>query len=316
MFQRVNSKFLLIALVATLASIGLLCAGYLSIEALILIWNCAFVVSVMVWEKHRRENALSMNETLSNDERWSKIKRDIERIDGRLSKTKDVTKRKSLLYQKRCLENELRRVEWSIKESNLNGIYNAGFGNLPKLDSPKMSQSSSRNPLAGSEDGDELNSYDKYTPEGALRERKRLEKQAEERRSLERIVDNTEKILASEPIDSIPVALQSVANEFKAHYNVIKKRKNNSSCLADYWVAWALISSIINGLEVDRNISKYASKEFRPKIIKFIKLIYSLKLQTVPALPEDLGSDHASPAFETLTFEQSETDHDNTSDGN
>ncbi len=292
-FHSINSKFFLIGIVATLGSLGLLCTGFLSIEALILIWNFAFVASVMIWERYRRSNAINMGATFSNDERWSKIKRDLECVDGKLQKTKDSAKIKSLLYQKRSLENELRRVEWSIKETNMNEIYNAGMGNLRKLDSKRMSLGSDQDSSGTSGGKEDLDPNDKFGPEGALRERRQLERQAEERKNLERIIDNAERVLCSERAESLPVALQSVANDFKAHYNVIKRRKYSSVSLADYWVAWALISSVMNGVDVDLQISKYASKEFRPRIFKFIKSIQSLHLATMPRAEGGLTDGHS-----------------------
>jgi hypothetical protein len=285
----INSKLLLVAAIGVLTSIGLLCVGYLSIEALILIWNLAFVGSVIMWEKNKRDNSVGSFATFSDDERWSKIKRDLERVEQKLAKTKDAGKKKSLLYQKNWLENELRRVEWSIKEKNMSEIYNLRMGNLPKLGTNQADPKTRTDSAEISEDSQDFDPSDKYTPDGALRERKRLERLAEENKNLERIIENAEKILGSEPVDSLSIALQSVVNDFKAHYNVIKKRKNNSETLANYWVAWALISSVINHVDIDPQISKYASKEFRPKIAKLIKMILSLDLSLDTANSVHLG---------------------------
>lgn len=243
---------------------------------------------MIVWEKHKRETALNGGgPTFSNDERWSKTKRDIERIDGKLDKTRDSDKRRGLLHQKYLLENELRRLEWAIKESNLNGMYNAGTGSLRKLDPKGMPLRSQNQNGTLDKDSEEIDPGERYTPDGALRERKRLERRAEERKNLQRIIDNAEAILRAEPADSIPAALKPVANDFKAHYNVLKKRRNNQDSLADYWVAWAVISSIMNRIEVDPQIAKYASEQFRPRISKFIKLAVSLHLPPKPLLRSD-----------------------------
>jgi hypothetical protein len=163
------------------------------------------------------------------------------------------------------------------------------MGNLPKLGTNQADPKTRTDSAEISEDSQDFDPSDKYTPDGALRERKRLERLAEENKNLERIIENAEKILGSEPVDSLSIALQSVVNDFKAHYNVIKKRKNNSETLANYWVAWALISSVINHVDIDPQISKYASKEFRPKIAKLIKMILSLDLSLDTANSVHLG---------------------------
>lgn len=274
LFHGVNSKILLIVLGAVLGSIALLLCGAFYIEALMLVWNFAFVASVIVWERHKRSLALSGTSfSFSNDERWSRTKKDLEKIEGRLDKTRDSEKRRTLLYQKHALENELRRVEWSIKESNLNAMFNAGTGSLRKVDSKNypIRYDGEGNP----ETPDGIDPLDKYTPEGALRERKRLEKLAEERKNLERIVDGAILILRSEPAESVPEALRSLANEFRANYNILKKQNRNRS-LTDYWVAWAVISSIMNRVKVDVKISKYASDDFRPRLLRLIKLAEAL----------------------------------------
>jgi hypothetical protein len=274
LFHGVNSKILLIVSGAMLGSLALLLCGAFYIEALMLVWNFAFVASVIVWERHKRSLALSGTSlSFSNDERWSRTKRDLEKIDGRLDKTRDSEKRRTLLYQKHALENELRRIEWSIKESNLNAMFNAGTGNLRKVDSKNfpIHYDSEGNP--GIPDG--VDPLDKYTPEGALRERKRLEKLAEERKNLDRIVDGAILILKFEPPESVPESLRSLANEFRANYNILKKQNRNRS-LADYWVAWAILSSIINRVKIDTRISKYASDDLRPRLLKLIKLAEAL----------------------------------------
>ncbi|MGI0078522.1 MAG: hypothetical protein ACRECH_02760 [Nitrososphaerales archaeon] len=313
LFRSVNSKILLIVSGATLASVGLFLLGALSIEALVLFWNLAFVASLIVWERHKRARAQTGGITFSNDEKWSRIKRDIERVEGRLGKTRDSEKRRSLLHEKHLLENELRRVEWSIKESNLNGVYNAGTRNLRKLDPKGIPTRNEAHNETSDEDSEEIDLWDRYTPEGALRQRKRLERQAEERKTLQRIIDNAEAILKTEPADSIPTALKSVANDFKAHYNVLKKRKNNQDTLADYWVAWAVISSVMNGVKVDPDIAKYATAGFRPRIVKFIRLVDSISPKSVvlsqaSSLEAPIREPGAEPG--KITLEETPADRD------
>ena len=51
---------------------------------------------------------------------------DLEKIQKQIDKCKDEAEKKSLHSSMHSLENKLRRLEWSIRESDLTQMYNAG----------------------------------------------------------------------------------------------------------------------------------------------------------------------------------------------
>ena len=280
-FHTAKGRVALVLTGSAIATLLLLSHDALTIETLLVIWNVALFIGIMIWEREKREKIANGQLSFSDDERWTKIKKKIETLDQKLDKTKDADDKRALVNQKRWLENELRRVEWSIKESNLNGIYNANSGNMKRSDGRNRMRKSDE-PLSSEERAD-LERRRDYDPEAAALLRKELEREVQERKSLERILDNAEAVVNLEPASSLAVALKPVANDFKAHYNAIKKRRGNSPSLSDYWVAWAVLLSITNDQGVDQGISKYCSKDFRPRMIKFLKVVDSLRLSKDPS---------------------------------
>ena len=254
---------MLIASVATLIVLACTALDILSIEVLLLIWNAGLVIAIILWEREKRATALNARTGFSDDERWVKAKVNLEQVDSRLEKTKDSQKRRHLLKQRQWLQNELRRLEWSIKESNMNSMYNAQAGNLRRTGKSDFS--------SGPSGLDKLDTL----PDGtsAVRKRALLEMENKDRTNLQRILDEAEAVIKSEPRESLTTALRPLANDCKAHYNAIKKRKQTSDCLTDYWVAWSIISSIASGLEIDTTALKYASKNFQAKLSKFVKSV-------------------------------------------
>ncbi|MHB1908711.1 MAG: hypothetical protein ACYCQJ_07540 [Nitrososphaerales archaeon] len=263
LFKSLNSKLILIASVATLIVLACTALDILSIEVLLLTWNAGLVIAIILWEREKRTAALNARTSFSDDERWVKAKINLEQVDSKLEKTKDDQKRHYLLKQRQWLQNELRRLEWSIKESNMNSMYNAQAGNLRRTNKSDLS-----NAPSGLDRLDTL-------PDGtsAVKKRASLEMENKDRMNLQRILDEAEAVIKSEPRESLTTALRPLANDCKAHYNAIKKRKGDSDYLTDYWVAWSIISSIASGLEIDTTALKYASKGFQTKLAKFARSV-------------------------------------------
>jgi hypothetical protein len=227
----------------------------------------------VVWERHRRNVEIATSPPVSSDEKWTRLKMDLDRIDRKLERTTDQSSRKVLSYQKRWLEAELRKLEWVMKESDLNNMYNATRRSLRESSAGGPARLASDNGRAGpgrvtgaKESG---NAFD--------------------RKNLEKILDNAESILKVEPYASLSSALIPISNDFRAHYNAIKRRSRDSTSLSDYWVSWAIILSIESGVSVDASMSKYASNEFRPRIAKFLKFVESLNLPAKPMTVAESG---------------------------
>src|SRR5579875_2826261 len=135
-FLRTRSgKTSLVAALAAGAGIGTYLFGIFFIQTILLIGYVAGFVAIMFWEREQRKTSqLVPDVKLTNDEKWSRKKRRLEQIERELGK-----------QQKRELENELRRIEWSIKESSLAEVYNANLGRLREIGKALEERGSERN---------------------------------------------------------------------------------------------------------------------------------------------------------------------------
>lgn len=289
LFKSLNSKLLAIAVLVIAITIALFFFNSLYIQALLVLWNFGAVAALVLWERQKRNDALNSNSNYSNDERWTKIKMDFEKVENKLAKTKDPAKRKSLVRQKVWLENELRRLEWEIREANMNGMYNAEKGSLRNSRDPSEKAAKNANDPALSSSTKKvgnLDPLDRLGARAAIRKRAELEIENKERQSLLKTLDSAEAVVAIEPASSLPDALQPIANDCKAHYNLIKKRGElNTDVLGDYWVAWSLVLSVQNRLRFDSAMTKYASKDFRSRVSKFMKSVDAIRYSKNESIP-------------------------------
>ena len=262
-----RAKYALIFLGATSSVGGLYFFDVLSIETLLLTWNLFIILFIITWEKGKRYDQTG---DFSNDERWSKLKREISEIEKKLQKTTDQTKKQTLRKNLVYLRGELRRLEFAISESSANAAYNAQRGSLKKIDR------------------DSEHRFEKYArdkiPQAEETPEQQIESEKEERGYLEKIVDNAEAIIRGEPTVSRSSALVPVANDLRAHYNVIRKRDKNASTLSDYWLSWLVINSTANQTQIKSSYVKYASNTFRPRIVKLMDLVGTLNL---PVMAQD-----------------------------
>ncbi|MFI5420214.1 MAG: hypothetical protein ACHQ1H_04545, partial [Nitrososphaerales archaeon] len=106
----------------SLASILVLSfAGILLIQSIILVGYFAMIPSILTWEKYTATKRLfSKDSDLSADERWVLTKMDLEKIQKQIDKCKNQAEKKHLNSSKSSLENKLRGLEWSLRESDLN----------------------------------------------------------------------------------------------------------------------------------------------------------------------------------------------------
>jgi hypothetical protein len=289
-FKDYNSKLVGIAVGACAIVVALWFTGLLSILTLLVLWNFSALAAIVFWERERRNQTLKTGANFSNDDRWSKTKMDLEKVENKLSKAKDPERRKALLRSKSWLENELRRLEWSIRESGLNAMYNAGSAGLRN---PKVNKKHPRDLSDHAESSSSVNNNWAYAPDDrlgerwALRKRAQLELEFKERQNLDNALIAAEAIIANEPTESLPEALQPIANDCKAHYNLIKKRvkPKKTPILCDYWIAWSLIQTVQNKLPFDSALEKYASNEFKPKVKKFINSVDAVRYSRIESTP-------------------------------
>jgi hypothetical protein len=298
LFKSLNSKFLAIAAVEVAIVVTIFFLNELSIITLMILWNFGALGAIVLWERERRRQSSELGISYSDDERWTKIKMELERTEESLSKVKDSSKRAALIRCKARLENELRRLEWSIRESNMNATYNAGNTKLRNSESEEESRDSPER----SQNDFSFEPSDRFSEKSAIRKRAQLEIENKERRNLESILKSAEAVISSEPAVSLPTALLPITNDCRAHYNLIKKRANpNSTILADYWVAWSLLMTVQKRLPFESNLEKYSSKEFASVAKKFMKSVDSVrysKTESVPQLPN--LNPHGSASNSTL----------------
>lgn len=197
---------------------------------------------------------------LSEDEKWSKTKTKIEKLEQKIEKEKNDTQKQALLLEKRSLEAQLRELEWEIRESEMTQMYNASKGKMRQIDEPESVITS-------------------MTELDAQFKKVRADKDY-----LLKSLKETGEIVKEESRPSRDIALMRIANDLKAHYNILKRKTNLSSgskgnsesstmLLSDYWVCWAAVNSLAKGSAVERDLAKYASKEFQAEFSKFVKSV-------------------------------------------
>jgi hypothetical protein len=291
LFRSLNFKISAIAVLVIGITVALFFFNALSIQAILVLWNFGAVAALVLWERERRREALNSESNYSNDARWTKTKMDLEKVENKLGKAKDPLKKRALSKQRDLLDNELRRLEWAIREANMNSIYNSQKGGLKRPQGPngKNLSNSSNDELSDSPSKirrDVFDPLDRLGARAAIRRRAELELENKDRQTLLKTLDCAEAIVAAEPAVSLRDALQPIANDCKAHYNLIKKRgKLNSAILGDYWVVWSLVLSLQNRLPFESSITKYASKDFKTRATKFMKSVDSMRYSKSESIP-------------------------------
>ena len=285
--KQFRTRILLILSIAAAACVLLYFLGFLLVPSIMLVAYVAMLPGILAWERYSKNGVTSFAQSPSNDDRWVKTKMEIEKLQKRIDKAKNESERSVLLSQKRHLENELRNLEWSIRESELTEMYNAAHGNMkkdedddndPKEEDPDLYPANPRSGTPKINQDGRKNELGQETGEGDLRKK---EDDIDKRKYLLQLLAAARAVLDKEPQDSVKVALMPLANDLKAHYNAIRKMEKMRSStstsehdvLSDYWVLWTILYSIANGLPVDPNLAKYASEDFNSKIEPFLKLV-------------------------------------------
>lgn len=229
-----NKDYYIIAGLYGLACFVLYIFGVLYIQFMLPLATFAFFPAILVHERNIRNGQAPVSNP-SVDERWSRTKKELDKVSDSLDKAKTASQQKALQRQHSYLRNELRRIEWKVKESDMNRMYNASKGNLKELPDSKISEPGNMVEL-------DLKKYEKI---------------------LSNLIKEARKIVKSEPNDSRAQALTPVANNLQAYYNLMKKNDQNDRVRkleADYFVVWAALSSFIRGVRVDDQLAKYTSK--------------------------------------------------------
>ena len=237
------------------------------------------IPSILTWEKYSATKRLfSKDSDLSTDERWVLTKMDLEKIQKQIDKCKNQAEKKHLNSSKSSLENKLRGLEWSLRESDLNQMYNAGKGKMDRLPDGMASTPSETPAKPPKELGEEMESKEDDDEEMELHS-------YDSRNYLVKTLLDARAVLRNEPSSSLRLVLKPSANNLKAHYNALRRKQTKKSnptyaaLVSDYWVCWVLLYALANHLPLEPDLPKYCSNIFRPKVVAFIKLVHSLGLE-------------------------------------
>jgi len=231
-----RSLFLLV-LANVLAVVALYILGLLFIETLFALWNVSVIVAIVLWDREAAKNDPQV-ETFSAEERWSKAKARLESIERRLKKDMPESEFTALKKERNWLTVELRRLEWSLKESDLTSLTLASMGKVKQLER--------QDGLAGRRGGS-------VSEKDGLKE-------------LDRLIGAAVDAVNHEPEESIPFALKPLINRVNADFNQIKKTDRNSALLQDYWAVWATLSCRYHDQTLDPRIIEYSREEAKEKI--------------------------------------------------
>jgi len=251
--RKFKSRVILLGVASAGAVIFFYLMGALAIQSLLVVWNIAIVLGIIIWEKEKLQNYKMNATSFSRDEKWAGIEKDIRWTEDQLKDTYSRERRLALQSKLRALRSEKRKLEWKIKEESLNALYNTQNRPLKELDKlPKYANLPQKATVA---DRDEL--------------REKTEKL--DRKFLDELLKSAGAILKEEPGPSLGNALGAICNDIKAHYNEIKKRDIYASSLCDYWVAMMIIQSVISGYVPDRKLLKYATKGYSSHFKQILK---------------------------------------------
>jgi len=231
-----------------------------------LVGYVAMVPTILIWEKYSG----SKSGIAFGDERLKERKSEIDKLQKRIDKSRSQSEKKFLQFQKKTLEDELRRLEWTIRESKLSRIRDpAKDDDHPKLGDSRVFRSPTSVP--------KIESGSERTKEFGLRNFDPNDLQ--KREHLLRILGDAKQVLTKESSQTICIELLYLANEVRAHYNIIRKKDPSlNSLLSDYWVVWVGLYSLSNNSPLPSDLDRYASASFRSKFISFTKFTNSQRL--------------------------------------
>jgi hypothetical protein len=252
-----KEKYLLVGASAIAACFLLYLFGFLFIQTIMLVGYAASFPVILIYERRKRSASSKETINFSEDERWSSAKSELEKVEDRIRRCESAEEKKSLTAQKLSLESNLRKLEWQIKESDLTKLYNASKENVREL--------------PGATKPNRPDNYD-----GEERD-----EQFSDRKFLLKLVKEAESVMRNEPFQSLKDALIPVANDLRAHYNNLRRKNEGentkNTILSNYWVTWWTLNHLIERIQVDSDIAKYTSDDYRPKFQKFLRTVRYLE---------------------------------------
>lgn len=217
------------------AGFALLYAAHLFyLQFLLVIWGGVVVAGITAYEKRPRDARPTIS--LGDADALASQQETLAKIDERLSKPTGAGEERFLRARRAEVEQEVRKLRWSLKESGLESIRRAtgqkGLEPLP--------------------------------PREAFLQRRRRAKQ--EQAHLLDSLGEAEEVLATEPSESAHARLDLIAADVKAHYYLLKGLESGSRSLGDYAAAWAVLASISKGVRLDLGFGSRASRKVKARL--------------------------------------------------
>lgn len=254
---------LLIGAGATLALVALYLFHLFYLQLIMVVWGAAVIAGSAAYDRRSKPPA-DRPGRVGDMEKWAKVTGDLAAIEERIAKSREESERQFFRRQKVYLEQELRRLSWSMKEASMEKTRLAQSAGALKPIPPTLSR----------------------WQRGRLRKR--------ELAHLAECLDLASEALVSETPDAAKSEIVTIANDLRAHYDLSKSLRPESKNLADYSAAWAVLTSISRGSEPHPDLGRYASKGTKSRLGSLLSLAVSRGLVPSPApdaptLQEDKG---------------------------
>ncbi len=227
--------FLLIGGVSAAGLVLLYVAHLFYLQFLLVVWGGAVMAAITVYERRTGDYERSPM-SLGDADRLIALQETLAAIDDRLSRPRGPEEEQYLRARKAAVEQDMRKLRWSIRESGLQSLRRA----------------------AGQE-------RLKPLPPG----RPTLQDRKHEKREEGHLLDSlgeAEEVLAAEPGTSARARLELIAADIKAHYNLLKGLGSGSRYLGDYATAWVALASIARGVRLGREVNAHASRKVKARL--------------------------------------------------
>jgi hypothetical protein len=224
------------------------------LQFILVVWGAVVVAGFTIHEKRTGE-APQPFLSLGEADQLVSLQGKLAAIDRKMTKSDDEDERRYLRRAKEAVEQDIRKLRWARRESELEGLSRAsGKEGLRPL-----------RPRIGGED-------------------RRRDEKREERHLIDSLGE-AEEVLAVEPPESARARLEMIAADVRAHYNLLRALEHRGKILGDYATAWAALASILKRANLDHELRRHASRKVRGKLDALHDLAVEKGL--VPAAADD-----------------------------
>ena len=241
-----------------LAALALLYAVHLFyLQFLIVVWGAAVMAGFVIHEGKRA--GTEDGTTPSGDaDKWVRLQENLSAVEEKLSKSTDEAELRSMRLRKASLEQDIRKLRWSLREKELG---NLGLASGRERLSPIPAK---------------IGTWQRWK-----RERR------EENHLLDSVLE-AEEVLASEPPASARARIAMIASDVRAHLRLLEGLEYGSRNTKDYGTVWAALTSVAEGRSLQPSIRVHASRKVKSRLRRLLDLAAAKGLfGKVPAGAED-----------------------------